>query len=221
MHPAHNIPVEQVCAVVLAGGQGTRMGGVDKGLQAFKGQALGLHAVQRLAQQTAGRPACIAINANRHAAEYAAWGLPVWPDATADFPGPLAGFLSALRHCRTAPLAFNYLLTVPCDSPLFPLDLLERLAQALLQDQADIAVATAPEAESAERSVVFPQPVFCLMRTHLAPGLEAFMADGGRKINAWIRQHRFVQVPFNHVGDDPRAFTNANTLDQLLDLERT
>ena len=220
MHPAISFPMEKVCAVVLAGGQGSRMGGVDKGLQTFRGQALALHAAQRLALQTVGSPACIAFNANRNVAEYAAWGRPVWPDATIDFPGPLAGFLSALRHCSTPPQSFDYLLTVPCDSPLFPLDLLERMAQALLEVQADIAVATAPDVDSDDLTVLHTQPVFCLLRTHLTPSLDAFMAEGGRKIYAWIRQHTFVLVPFNRAGDDPRAFANANTLDQLLDLER-
>ncbi len=212
---------QKVCAVVLAGGQGSRMGGVDKGLQSFKGQALALHAVQRLQQQTPHPPAHIAVNANRNGPLYAVWGLPVWPDATEDFSGPLAGFQSALRHCREAATSYEYLLTVPCDSPRFPLDLLERLVQGLQHNDAVISVAAAAELDSTGQTMLRVQPVFCLLHTSLLASLETFMGDGGRKINAWIQQHRHTTVSFDHPSDDPLAFANANTLEQLHQLEQT
>ena len=218
--------------MVLAGGRATRMGGLDKGLQAFRGTPLVAHAVQRLQQQVGGAPGLIAINANRNLAAYRAWGLPVWadnppdnlPDTVPDFAGPLAGFLCALRQCQSS---HPYLLTVPCDSPLFPLDLLQRLGQSLLQRQSkpgnapgyDIAMASAPDAAQPAANAIYPQPVFCLLRTTLADSLQAFLGSGGRKIGAWAASQRLCRVAFNQAADDPRAFANANTLDDLHLLE--
>jgi molybdenum cofactor guanylyltransferase len=139
----------------------------------------------------------------------------VWPDPVPDaFEGPLAGFLTGLQRCETP-----YLLTVPCDTPLFPLDLVQRLACGLQDGQADIAMASAPETDAQGHARVRPQPVFCLLRADLAPNLEAFMRAGGRKIDTWTAQQRNVQVVFNLPGDDPQAFSNANTLVELQALQ--
>lgn len=215
------IDPKTVCAVVLAGGRATRMGGVDKGLQNLNGQPLARHAVQRLEHQTVGAPGLIAINANRNLADYAAWGRPVWPDTLADFAGPLAGFQTALQHAQEQTTPFEYLLTVPCDSPLFPLDLLARLAVGMTQPHATIALAAAPEADRHGVVRLRAQPVFCLMRTTLLPDLRAYMANGGRKIHTWTDLHQAVEVPFDTSTDDPHAFFNTNTPEQLDQLERT
>ncbi|NVO05084.1 MAG: molybdenum cofactor guanylyltransferase [Rhodoferax sp.] len=193
------------------------MGGVDKGLQIFQGQALVDIALQRLRQQAGGAPGLIAINANRNLADYAARQVPVWSDTVPDFAGPLAGFLAALRQCQGR---FEWLLSVPCDSPLFPLDVLQRLAAAASAQQADIAMALAPEVQPDGSSVLRPQPVFCLMRTGLADSLQNFIDGGGRKIGAWTASHMQTKVPFGMPGDDARAFANANTLDELHALEK-
>ncbi len=176
--------------LVLAGGRGTRMGGVDKGLQDFHGQPLARHALERLRPQVGG----LVLSANRHLADYAAFGVPVLPDADAEFAGPLAGMLAGLAHCTTP-----FLATVPCDAPLFPLDLVARLAAV----QADIVVATAP----ADTGVQRPQPVFCLLRTDLRTSLAQFLAAGGRKVGQWMAQHHCERVAFA----EARAFANANT----------
>ena len=202
--------ISDISAIILAGGRGTRMGGVDKGLQHFNGQPLALHALQRLQRQSGAPLGDIMINANRSHADYAAFGVPVWPDALADYAGPLAGFLSGPEHCHT-PL----LLTLPCDSPLFPLDLAQRMAQALERDGAQIAMVAAPEEDGALRA----QPVFCLLQRALLPSLLRFTSEGGRKIDRWTAQHKTVLVPFNAPGDDPKAFFNANTLEELRSLE--
>ena len=199
-----------VDALILAGGRGSRMGGVDKGLQHLNGQALVEHALARLRQQAGGRLGTIMVNANRHLDDYRALGLPVWPDALADFPGPLAGFLAGLEHSSRP-----WLLTVPCDSPLFPLDLLERLAQAAEREGADLALALGRDEEGLLRR----QPVFCLLRRELADSLRAYLQGGGRKIDHWIGSQRHVAVAFDAPGDDPRAFYNANTLAELRALE--
>ena len=227
------IDPRSICAVVLAGGRAMRMGGVDKGLQLFKGQPLVWHALQRLQAQVPAVPGLIGINANRNLDDYAQWGHPVWSDASPDFAGPLAGFATALQHAlgeASAPsLPYTYLLVVPCDSPLFPLNLLQRLALALTQTQADIAVVTTDEtylgdvndqARKAAAPSLRAQPVFCLLRTALQRSLNDYLAAGGRKIETWMRQHKLVEVPFNSPTDDPKSFCNANTLAQLNALEQ-
>src|SRR6218665_3131966 len=131
---------DDITGLVLCGGRGLRMGGVDKGLQRFLGLPLALHQLLRLQRQTG---ACM-INANRHLAAYESFGVPVWPDGLAGHAGPLAGFLAGLEHCRT-----RWLLTVPCDTPLFPPDLATRLAAAADRQGADIAMAAAPAVHGA------------------------------------------------------------------------
>ncbi|MGC1174775.1 molybdenum cofactor guanylyltransferase MobA [Polaromonas sp.] len=202
------VPAEAITGVILAGGRGSRMGGADKGLQNFNGVPLALHTLLRLQPQVGE----VMINANRNLAAYESFGVPVWPDAAGlgEFSGPLAGFLTGMERCETP-----YLLTVPCDTPLFSEDLVARLAQALAHEEADIAVVAAPEEDGQLRA----QPVFCLLRTRLLESLMLFTAGGGRKIDAWTAQHKTVQVPFNLPGDDPRAFFNANTLAELHQLE--
>ncbi|MEP6826137.1 MAG: molybdenum cofactor guanylyltransferase, partial [Ramlibacter sp.] len=135
-----------------------------------------------------------------------------WPDVLADYAGPLAGFLTGLERCET-PL----LVTVPCDTPLFPPDFVARLARAMDAQDADIAMATAAEEDGQLRA----QPVFSLLRVELLESLVKFTQGGGRKIDAWTAQHRTALVPFDAPGDDPRAFFNANTLAQLHRLEQS
>jgi len=202
-----------ITALILAGGRGTRMGGIDKGLQTFNGTPLALHALRRL--QQGGSVASVMLNANRHRPEYAAFGVPVWPDALAGYPGPLAGFLVGLQHCPTP-----CLLTVPCDTPLLPADLASRLAVALHAHQADIAMACAPETDRDGQTQLRPQPVCCLLRVGLLGSLQQFVAGGQRRVQAWTAQHHTALVPFDLPGDHPQAFFNANTLAELHQLER-
>lgn len=197
------IETEDITGLILAGGRGSRMGGIDKGLQNFRGVPLAMHALLRLAPQVGE----VMVNANRNLGAYESLGVPVWPDALPDFAGPLAGFLTGLEQCQTP-----YLATVPCDTPLFPSDLVARLAQALEAEDAEIAMAATRGADG-EAQV---QPVFCLMRTALMESLLQFTQDGGRKIDRWTAQHRCVVVPF----DDEAAFSNANTPAELQALER-
>ena len=190
-----------ITGLILAGGRGTRMGGVDKGLQNHHGIPLALHALLRLAPQVGH----LLINANRNLGAYEAMGAPVWPDPLPDYAGPLAGFLAGLEHCETP-----YLATVPCDSPMFPHDLVQRLAQALEAQHAEIAMAA-----TLEDGRLQVQPVFCLMRATLLESLVRFTQGGQRKIDRWTAMHRCVEVCF----DDPQAFANANTLAELQQLQ--
>ncbi|QDL37497.1 molybdenum cofactor guanylyltransferase MobA [Rhodoferax sediminis] len=200
----------EITGLVLAGGRGSRMGGVDKGLQNFNGMPLALHTLMRLQMQTGH----MMINANRNLAAYESFGTPVWPDVLADYPGPLAGFLTGLERCETP-----YMVTVPCDTPLFPLDMVARLADALEREDAEIAMAAGRD--GAPPAAVRTQPVFCLLRVTLLESLVRFTHGGGRKIDAWTAQHKTVVVPFDGPHDDARAFFNANTLAELHSLEKS
>lgn len=199
---------QDITGIILAGGRGSRMGGADKGLQNFRGMPLALYTLMRLGPQVGD----VMINANRNLSAYEAFGAPVWPDGISGFAGPLAGFLVGLEQCET-----EYLVTVPCDTPLFPLDLVQRLGEALERDGAEIAMAAAREEDGQVRS----QPVFSLLKRDLLESLVRFTHDGGRKIDAWTGQHKTVLVPFDREGDDPSAFFNANTLAELHKLEQT
>jgi molybdenum cofactor guanylyltransferase len=197
-----SITPDQITGLVLAGGRGSRMGGVDKGLQNHKGVPLALHALLRLQPQVGD----VMINANRNLGAYESMGVPVWPDVQSDFPGPLAGVLVGLERCETP-----YLVTVPCDTPNFPLDLVERLAQALEGEHADIAMAA-----TRENGDVMAQPVFCFLKAELLESLVRYLHAGERKIDRWTAQHRVATVVF----DDASAFDNANTIDELRRLQR-
>ena len=192
---------DRITGLVLAGGRGSRMGGVDKGLQNHLGVPLALHALLRLEPQVGN----VMVNANRNLSAYESMGVPVWPDPLADYPGPLAGLLAGLEHCDTP-----YLVTVPCDTPNFPEDLVARLAAALEAGGADIAMAA-----SLEDGQMRSQPVFCLLKAELLESLVAFLQSGERKVDRWTGQHRCVVVPF----DDSSAFFNANTLAELQQLQ--
>jgi molybdopterin molybdotransferase len=192
-----------ISGLVLAGGRGSRMGNVDKGLQPFRSSTMVEHVLARLRPQVGP----LAINANRNLDTYRAFGAPVLTDEMADFPGPLAGLETGLRHCTTP-----YLLTVPCDSPFLPLDLAARLFAALQEHDADVAYAATQEAGM----LVQPHPVFCLVRADRLPVLSAYLAQGGRRVDGWYRDIKAVEVVF----DDADAFRNINTLDELRGLEQ-
>lgn len=192
---------QDITGLILAGGRGSRMGGVDKGLQNFHGMPLALHTLLRLAPQVGA----VMINANRNLGAYEAMGVPVWPDAMADFPGPLAGMLTGLERCETP-----YLVTVPCDTPNFPADLVSRLAAALADADAEIAMAAARE-----DGTMRTQPVFCLLKVELLESLLHYMQSGQRKIDRWTALHRCTVVEFA----DSAAFYNANTIDELQHLQ--
>ena len=192
---------DDITGVVLAGGLGRRMSedgqGVDKGLQPFRGKPLVQHAIERLAPQVG----TILLNANQNLDAYRGFGWPVITDSLTGFAGPLAGLASAMQAARTP-----WVVTVPCDSPLFPDDLVARLAGAA--DTADARLAVVHTASGA-------QPVFLLAQTSLAPELQAFLATGRRKIDAWYGPLSPAVVNF----EDDAAFQNINTRDDLRSLE--
>ena len=183
-----------ISGVVFAGGQGRRMGGVDKGLVVLDGRALVAHVIERLAPQVGE----LVINANQNRDRYAAFGYPVVADVIPDFAGPLAGLHAAMAGATTP-----YIVTSPCDSPFLPADLVARLALALAATPLDLAVA---------RTFDQPHPVFSLVRTDVRPHLEAFLRGGGRKIDAWYATLRVADVRFD---DEADAFRNINTAAEL------
>ncbi|HET9663250.1 MAG TPA: molybdenum cofactor guanylyltransferase MobA [Burkholderiales bacterium] len=189
----------RVTGVVLAGGQGRRMGTVDKGLQTLQGKPLVQWVIERFGPQVDE----LLINANQTLDRYRAFGYRVIPDEIGGFAGPLAGLQRALSEAR-----HDWVATVPCDSPFLPQDLVSRLAAALVERKAHLAVAKTGDQ---------PHPVFCLCRKSVLPGLTAFLMQGGRKIDAWYADLATVEVPFDDV---PAAFSNINTRDELQNFER-
>ncbi len=195
-----------ISGLVLAGGRGSRMGNVDKGLQPFRSSTMVEHVLARLRPQVGP----VAISANRNLDAYRAFDAMVLPDEVADgvepYPGPLAGLEAGLRHCATP-----YLLAVPCDSPFLPADLAARLGAAIEEADADLAYAATQEAGQRPQ----PHPVFCLVRADRLPQLSAYLAEGGRRVDGWYRDLKAVEVVF----DDADAFRNINTLDELRGLD--
>ena len=192
-----------VTGLVLAGGLGRRMGGVDKGLQLLRGEPMVLHVLRRLAPQVDA----MLVNANQNADTYASIATPfaarVVPDIVGGFAGPLAGLHAGLA-AATTPL----LVTVPCDSPFLPDDLVARLRAAIDSDGAQIAVA---------KTGTQAHPVFALVDVSVRDNLAAFLESGGRKIDAWYAALRLVEVAFD---DEAEAFENINTRDELKAFER-
>jgi molybdopterin-guanine dinucleotide biosynthesis protein A len=183
-----------ITGVILAGGQGRRMGGADKGLQELGGRPMAAHVLERLAPQVGA----VLISANRNLERYAELGCPVLPDTLDGYAGPLAGLQAALAQATT-PL----LVTAPCDSPFLPADLVARLHDGLVAQQAELAVACADG--RAHRA-------FCLLRRELLPGLDAFLAAGERRVGLWHASLKVAEVDFS---DEAAAFGNINTTEDL------
>jgi len=184
--------VTSITGLILAGGQGRRMGGVDKGLQLLRGKPMAQWAIERLAPQVDE----VLINCNQNLDAYARFGYRLVPDEVGGFAGPLAGLHAGLKAA-----AHPLVVTVPCDSPFLPEDLVSRLNDHI--ENSDLAVAKTGDQ---------PHPVFSLVRKNVLDSLEAFLAGGGRKIDAWYASLRTVEVSFD---DEADAFRNINTLEEL------
>jgi molybdopterin molybdotransferase len=202
----------KVTGLILAGGRGTRMGRVDKGLQPFQGSTLAAHVLRRLAPQVA----TVVVNANRNLPQYQALQgvAAVLPDAMGGYEGPLAGLQTGLQHCAT-----ELLLTAPCDSPFLPADLAERLYAAMQADDADLAVAVTMERDEQDPAgAPYRQlhPVFSLIKADVLPRLDAYLATGARRMEGFYKTLRVAEVMF----DDAAAFRNINTLEELQRHER-
>ena len=189
----------EITAVILAGGRGRRMGGKDKGLVEINNLPLIEHVLSAMTPQVGQ----LVINANRNIEEYQRYGFPVVSDTMEDYQGPLAGFASTMAAAET-----DYIVTIPCDSPLLPADLVQRLVHALQNEDAELAVA-----HDGERL----QPVFALIRVSLLPSLLEFLRRGDRKIDLWYAQHKIAKADFS---DIPETFLNINTPGDQEQLQR-
>lgn len=200
------ISSDDVTGLILAGGRATRMGGCDKGLQCLNGEPMITHVLRRLRPQVDG----VLINANRHLDVYGQFGVPVVADELAGFAGPLAGVEAGLRRCRT-----RYLATAPCDSPLLPSDLVARLRTAMEQAGSEVAVAVTRKSASGDTDLQ-RHPVFMLINVDCLPHLQAWLTNGGRKVDDWLRSLTCAEAVFT----DDHAFDNINTQEQLNDIAR-
>jgi molybdopterin-guanine dinucleotide biosynthesis protein A len=195
------IPRDVISGLILSGGQGRRMGGADKGLQPFKGAPMAMHVIMRLEPQVD----LLKINANRNLSAYESLGVSVLPDAIGDFAGPLAGFQAGLENSE-----HPYLVTVPCDSPRLPMDLVEKLSEALIVQDLDLVYAA-----TMENGELRTHPVFSLMKSSVVDSLTIFMSGGGRKIDKWFETMKTNHVVF----EDTTAFANVNTIEELRALQ--
>ncbi len=187
-----------ISAIILAGGLATRKNGADKGLVLLHKKPLVQHVINRLTKQVDE----ILINANREIAKYQIFDYSVLQDEVEDFLGPLAGFSLGLRHAK-----HDYLLTIPCDSPLLPLDLATRLMAALVEHKVDVAVASSNDNA---------HPVFSLCKKSILPSLTAYLEQGERRVSTWQKSQKYIEVDFS---DCNEAFTNLNTIEDLAELE--
>ncbi|MEZ9369796.1 molybdenum cofactor guanylyltransferase MobA [Shewanella sp. 10N.286.51.B2] len=188
----------QIDAVILAGGMARRMGGIDKGLVELNNKPMISHTIERVQPQVNR----IIINANRSQQQYAELGFEVISDNDSGYLGPLAGMVTAMAHTDA-----ELLLVVPCDSPMLPTDLCDRMYASLKEADADIAVASDGEHH---------QPVVMLLKPELKQSMQAFLDAGDRKIFLWYEKQKHVVTSF---ADQPNAFVNVNTLEQKLVIE--
>lgn len=185
---------KQVTGIILSGGQGSRMGGVDKGFVELEGKPFVEHAIEHLKPQVGN----VIISANREIERYERYGYPVIRDTQDDYSGPLSGIASALFHART-PLA----MIVPCDMPHLPYDLVERMHRKLKQENAEVCLAD---------DGTHLHPVVCLIKTELLEQLASDVEAGQRKTRLWLTERNYVIEDFS---DCAEAFVNINTIDEL------
>jgi molybdenum cofactor guanylyltransferase len=204
MNKPEAVPKQKVTAVILAGGRAQRMGGEDKGLLPVHGKPMIEYIIETLRPQVGQ----ILINANRNLERYQQYGYPVVSDIMGEYFGPLVGMASGIQNSQT-----EYVVTVPCDSPLLPNDLVSNLYNQLQKEDAELAVA-----HDGERM----QPVFALLRCDLLPDLLHYLDTGGRKIDTWYAQHRAALADFSKAAN---AFMNINSpsdqeaIENLIDKE--
>ena len=192
-------PQPSITTVILAGGAARRMGGEDKGLTLLNDQAMIAYVIERLSSQSSA----LTINCNRSQKAYAKFGYPLIEDTISGGLGPLAGVLSALEQSDS-----DYVLSVPCDTPLLPADLIERMLQAI-------------EKEGAEACTVNDgdrlHPVVLLVKRSVLSGLRDYLSGGGRKVHDWFYSIPHCSADFS---DQPEAFVNINTPQQLATLQQ-
>ena len=195
----------KIAGVVLAGGQSRRMGGGDKCLRPLARRPILDHILERARPQVT----MLAINANGDAGRFARFGLPIVPDAIADFAGPLAGISAGLDWAAAQDADCSHLASFASDAPFLPRDLVARLLQALADGEHDLACAA-----SSGRA----HPVFGLWPLRLRHDLREAVLGGVRKVDAWTGRYRLATVDFAAQPLDP--FFNTNRPEDLLEAER-
>lgn len=200
---SNHLPIDQITGLILSGGRGVRVGGEDKGLLAFHGEAI----VQRVFSRLKAQVKFIIVSANRHIEEYKQFGAPVVKDRLADFQGPLAGIEAVLSVCPTP-----YLVVVPCDAPFISQDLLLKLYMEMERSSANIVYAQGRD----EAGQVVAEPMFALIRTSTLSHLRAYLATGGRKVMGWYESLDCSSVFI----EDQLCFANANTSEDFEKLEK-
>ncbi|SMN10765.1 Molybdopterin-guanine dinucleotide biosynthesis protein MobA [uncultured Candidatus Thioglobus sp.] len=189
---------QDITAVILSGGQSTRMQGKDKGLIMFNNKPLIKYSLEAVSD----RVAHILISANRNLQQYREFGEVITDDLT-DFQGPLAGISKALQQAKT-----SYLLVLPCDTPFINSTLINRLIETMSQNKVDICVAD---------DGVKMHPSIAIIECSLKNNLLDFLATGERKLGLWIEKNNFIKVDFS---DYPEALSNFNNAHDLYPIQK-
>jgi len=189
----------RITGIILAGGQARRMGGQDKGLIQLAHKPMIEYVLNAIKPQVDD----IIINANRNQVVYEEYGFPVVADKIEGYCGPLAGMASGLQAAKTP-----FVVTVPCDSPFIPDNLVHKLYSILQDEDAEICTANANGRL---------QPVFTLMKSELLPSMLDFLNNGERKIDKWFVKHHLAIADFS---EQPDTFININSTEELTAIER-
>lgn len=189
-------------AIILSGGAGSRLNGVDKGLQRYQGSTLIEHVIARVSPQVSS----IVVCANRNIERYAAMGVAICQDQERNYQGPMSGISSALNKHLIRSSATQALVS-SCDVPGLPLDLKERL-QLSLDSMAEAKIAVAHDGKRR-------QNLHCLIKRDVWRSLIDYFDSGGRAVHRWCQQHASIDVDFS---DSPESFININTEQQLQNL---
>ena len=190
--------LDNITGIILAGGQARRMNGQDKGLVQLNKKPMIEYVLDAIKPQVG----TIIINANRNRTIYEAYGFPVVADQIEGYCGPLAGMASGIQAANTP-----FIVTAPCDSPLIPDNLVQKLFSILQNEDAEICTAHANGRL---------QPVFTLLKTELLPSMLEFLNNGERKIDKWFEKHRLSIADFS---GQPDTFINVNSAEELKELE--
>jgi len=196
------ITKKNITAVILAGGKGRRLEGQDKGFVEINNKPLIEYVIERIQPQVKS----VMINANRNQQRYKNYGHPVISDDLSDFQGPLAGIATAMNTAKT-----SHILTLPCDAPLIPDDLVSKMLSMLSKHAAPDSIVVAHDGTRL-------QSIHALIPVFLLQNLQDFLNNGQRKVEDWYQQHSLISADFS---DNAQAFRNINTQKQRQEVEFT
>ena len=181
-----------ITGVIVAGGQGSRVGFQQKALLPYQGEPILKPILALLGSQVNN----VWVNANDEMERYQAFSEQLFSDEYQGFLGPLAGMHAAWQYIQT-----DWAVFVPCDNPNLPNDFVSRLQKAYQQQPNPIVVV-----HDGERL----QPLYIMMHRSMQESLSQAIAKGHLSVNRWVKENDFTEASFADCC--PKAFQNMNTL---------